>query len=1264
MDNPVLVDTLDELTGSWVPGGEATAGDLAEARLLLAGALSSGLAPQDISPGPVFQARPATVDRPAIEAAAHQAPAGAALTAIPYVVSTNNFDPSAFAMAAGMKIDKTLGPFVDAFGAEHWVALIPIPRKIPISSATRGLLGYLIVDNPGATLGAGSLWVAAAAFNLLPPLNGAVGLSFSSGTVKTSGSVTVSNTGVVIGAGGELKLTLTLAPPAAPTGLPGLGLDFTHMVLCLPDSVTLVLTEAGAEFTAIADSSATVYGTSFTLKRNLKKPHAVRIFFNCLLFPCDASISSFSFQKVLSTDVVPSGQGVVTEAGWALVLFPALSPQLGAADSAGSLVLEIGGGAGLEFGGLTTPTQIASLNMALEPRSIQMAAVNGPRDVLDRITLWTPAQPAAGLLPAPAQHSSEIDLTVPRGSSLFMLVSSQMEAAIASGKARVNADRPLAADGSRLPVAFTSVQIGFIHTTTRSVAASMSVPDFPPNNPPQNVIALENALLTMGPALTGALQAVYSGASLAGTLELTFQNVRILPILPDPYASAFAAQLPLPGTLSALDTWTQQPGATLAFKYTPNQGTSASAPSLDRIAPAAVSQSALTLLDLSSNADQFGVSFIFSEYFPFAVNMDGMAVAVPQELMQVYALPGISWEPVVDDATNDWLNAPSNDDGPPTTLQASTVNLVRMEPNVALPAFAQAAADADTNAAFTLPFGLMANLQMNANTPAGERPSYSFIKADYASGLSAARQLVIQALATIKVGDPALPGSTTTGSQLPVPLNSQVYGVLTLGNDPLGAAQFFDQQFSANQTYAEIPVERIDLSGYGTSMFSDWQIKDLSFVGVVRSRFEVLVGRTSYELVQIASVIIPWSIRITRTIIFDRFSTGLVVRHDTGWKAVGFGKFELLQADQQLPGAVDHLQNIHNITVGSGSSITLSPPDISRNLEFRPVTFDADVVMNSAVTAQANGSTTSVVAATQVQGYVQLTVGPVATAFEILKAMQQLPGGVSGVMGCILNVGPAPSAAAPKFTLNISSLTAKVTGVNVAGQNYPAVAVALNGTPALPRDGAWSIARRGKSDATPSPVDPTFPVPLIFGSNNDANPAQWRLLGPEDALSSFAPNTAYGLLQGTGTSSSLFENPVIDALGGALSLDPSKGVPVPKLADLGSLLGSSGIFPNLANVLQIPTSASDALSLAQDGFQKTFEWDITKPDHLLPGRREAARYRDHQPEPGISRARQQQPRPRHTRLPGDQRQSAGRLAALVALARSPEPGCLCQRVWQ
>ena len=61
--------------------------------------------------------------------------------------------------------------------------------------------------------------------------------------------------------------------------------------------------------------------------------------------------------------------------------------------------------------------------------------------------------------------------------------------------------------------------------------------------------------------------------------------------------------------------------------------------------------------------------------------------------------------------------------------------------------------------------------------------------------------------------------------------------MLTLGNDPLGVAKFFDQEFAfttAGSDFEQIPVTRLDISGYGTSMFSDWMDQDLKTIGVRR----------------------------------------------------------------------------------------------------------------------------------------------------------------------------------------------------------------------------------------------------------------------------------------------------------------------------------------------------------------------------------------------------------------------------------------------
>jgi hypothetical protein len=1205
MNTSELADRLFELTASWQPSGAATQQDLREARLYLADGFLSGIAPQQSQLAPAFRTSVTAFTRPEIDAAARLAKSSTNL--MPYVRSTADIDHALSASVVGMQVSETLGPFVDFFGVTHWVDLIPLPQKVPIVSSTHEVLGYIIIAAPGPHLGPGSLWIATKALGLTAAINNFVGLSFSAGSAKEAGDVKSSGGTITIGAGGTVTLDLKLSPPTPKPGLPGLGLDAVQMSLSLPKQVTIEFTETVVTFVTIDSAAATVYGTSCTLTRTQAPPQFLELAGGVLkyaLFPCDISIAQFAFQSVLSADIKPAGQSNISAGGWAIPVTTARPQQLGAASSAGNAILQLGSGLSLLFDDLQAPALLASATLALAPGLIRIIAVNGTRDIIKHLTLWDATPAPASLQPTPSQCASELVVTTPRAGLLIGHISGQEEDIFVQGRVRAKVDRPLTSNGSRLGIAFSSALIVFRHATTKAVIVGMLVPDLSPGgSQAQAVLALENALLRIGPATAGGLFAQYSGPSLVGSLEFEFDSVQgtpiqITPMLADPYAAGDVSELPFSGSLTALITWTPQAGPVLRF---------------GRIAPSASSATTqiasspgrvfgpTTLLDLSGNADQFGVSVVDPNQTLSQPALDGMAIALRQDVLELYTLPGISWEPVVDQSTGDWLNAQSTDDGPPTTLRAwseKTVNLVRVEPNIVLPAFAaQASANADTRGKFTLPFGLVAQLVVNPppDTPANQRPSYSLIKANYAGGVTAARQLSIRPQAVINVGDPALPGTTTTGAVPPPspPQTSQVYGVLTLGIEDYGAGYFFDQEFSGQASQGskpEIPVSRIDISGYGTSMFSDWKDRDLDDVGVRRARFDVLVGRTAYELVQIASVIVPWYIRVTRTIIFERYNTGLVVRQDTGWKATGNGEFEKISAGQKLLGPVEFLENVHNIHASGGQTIK------SNGLEFGPVTFDADIMMGPSVTAMVNGAMTRLVPGTQIQGYLQLTPGKVIPGISMLAMMQQsVPDGVFGSVACVLNIGSAPAPGTPKFTLNVSSLTAKTASVSGPGVIFTVLALGLYGTPRLPRDGAWSITRRAQNDATPTAVDPTFPIPLIFGSNNDGN-YQWRLLDPVDALSANTPSTTFGLLQGTGTSKTLFENPVIATSGQSLLLDPNRGVPSPQLADIGSLLGASGIFPNLAKVLQIPAKPTDSLQLVQDGFSKSFPWTISKND--------------------------------------------------------------------
>ena len=120
-----------------------------------------------------------------------------------------------------------------------------------------------------------------------------------------------------------------------------------------------------------------------------------------------------------------------------------------------------------------------------------------------------------------------------------------------------------------------------------------------------------------------------------------------------------------------------------------------------------------------------------------------------------------------------------------------------------------------------------------------------------------------------------------------------------------------------------------------------------------------------------------------------------------------------------------------------------------------------------------------------------------------------------------------------------------------------------------------------------------MPVPLVRARSGAIQ--QWRLLDPVDAAQPATPATFYGIMQGSGSSKTLFEHTIIDDAGKALNID---GAHLPNLADVGALLGASDIFPNLGSVLQLNTSANP-LNLAGDGFKQTYDQDIVQPDRTI-----------------------------------------------------------------
>jgi hypothetical protein len=93
----------------------------------------------------------------------------------------------------------------------------------------------------------------------------------------------------------------------------------------------------------------------------------------------------------------------------------------------------------------------------------------------------------------------------------------------------------------------------------------------------------------------------------------------------------------------------------------------------------------------------------------------------------------------------------------------------------------------------------------------------------------------------------------------------------------------------------------------------------------------------------------------------------------------------------------------------------------------------------------------------------------------------------------------------------------------------------------------------------------------------------FRLLDPEDAQSANSPATFYGIMQGTGTSKTLYEHPLINSAGTGLGFNNT-----PALADVGALLGIASIFPDIGSALKIPST--QGLPIQGDGFTQTYTW--------------------------------------------------------------------------
>ncbi|WP_437912531.1 hypothetical protein WME73_36275 [Sorangium sp. So ce302] len=662
------------------------------------------------------------------------------------------------------------------------------------------------------------------------------------------------------------------------------------------------------------------------------------------------------------------------------------------------------------------------------------------------------------------------------------------------------------------------------------------------------------------------------------------------------------------------------------------------------------------LLDVSSRADQMGVSFAWfdastldeDDYIFFRIygvrdgssldaaaiplKVRGMDLSAEGRYVRAFTAPQVSWEPLVNRTTPRVIGGtppydpPSGgnyypNDGGPTRLLNNSVELVAIAPlTVAEFLFRdfQSRRDGFTGALFTLPFGLRAFAEFSRqNQFAPDLPGakLELNQPEYEDG-------AVKGGLQLRVDAPEHPAESPIfmGSTL------QLENVLGHGGRQALAGTLgrsvgivFNNEFfyGSNIGYKRrgVPLARIDFSGYGASIFSHWQNPNAAIAATSQAHFEVIVGRTAHEVIQVRSLVYPWGFRVVRTITLLRMSSGYVFRDDTGWEAESDGLYDfrynvyrtaatgdLVVVQQPNPYAfhpgvvrgVFRVRNIRETTAvprfestwnkndgdsyvdddGVLRTVDSSTPSEARNpaVELQPIYFDADVGVDGVKSGAGGGRVPS----KGILGYVQIAPRgePLPPELFALLLTSQL-GAIGGPVDCVVDIGGSGQhMRLSRVDVNSSADTG----------GKPIFVSAARGAVILPRDGAWSVVQHTQATGEVSPLDPQAAVPLIrrglldtATQTTDASPADLlRLADPKEIVQAPTESTRnYGLLHSTETQKALFRLPSFKE-----GVDQLLGAP-PDFADAYRIINSPGIFPNVQDALPLALGAFQTKILAE-----------------------------------------------------------------------------------
>ena len=667
------------------------------------------------------------------------------------------------------------------------------------------------------------------------------------------------------------------------------------------------------------------------------------------------------------------------------------------------------------------------------------------------------------------------------------------------------------------------------------------------------------------------------------------------------------------------------------------------------------------LLDVSSRADQMGVTVgpalqvgsddrggtkltvaggAAESFAGLPLQIDHMDVVTAAQYTRAATLPQISWEPLwniplplegmlpLDDTVT---YTPGlfvyDNDGIPTRIFSESPYPVPIAPLPVTRHFLQEYHDTQTprqlRSVFTLPFGMVAEAEFTRKLANPEldnaRLTFNMPHFEQLRG-----GLQIKARAP-RVKPPARQSPKFPGGTIQLDnIRWFLFGIPLQGTT-LGKTVFkiFDGRFNPSSgADHSVPLEQIELSGYGASVFSNWLDADAAIADVSQTQFDVVVGRTAHEVVQVRSILYPFGVHVVRTITLLRSTTATYsdpiqagrlratafTTSSSGLPERAFGPFDIASPyvfHKQPVKGVSRVREIRDFADAGPFTSSFAQNDAGLPVELRmlpfadwqklfnnltspadllqvlmqPVRFDADVHLDNVAVGGTSRRVRFCRAIAEDAGLrpAGAVEGPRAAAN--LRRPAQCPERVAGgPVDCTIYIAKS------RQRMRVSRVDVSAAR-DAAG--LPVFVTAARGSLILPQDGSWSVVTQRTDTGDVKPLSPQDLVPLIK-PNSQPN---YLLASPADAVVA-ASNTHYGIIQSTGTQKMLFDVPQFTPNDSKLKSAQTY------FADAYKLLNSKGVFPNVANALGL-TNAERQVEILGEGVMKMADRTLTL-DNLLP----------------------------------------------------------------